>query len=107
MILRAPSATLFPYTTLFRSPESDRSGQDGANRAKHPKRVSTAGERRHPGRRSMSAATEELRRTVIVALLLGAVSGVLSAQAPGAKDSSRAVPKALAQAGEYAENLYD
>src|SRR2546426_2026768 len=32
MIRRPPRSTLFPYTTLFRSPEPDRAGPPGAAR---------------------------------------------------------------------------
>src|SRR5947208_14975470 len=43
---RPPISTLFPYTTLFRSPGAGRAGRRGGARVPGPGAV-----RRHPGRR--------------------------------------------------------
>src|SRR2546430_12887864 len=50
MIRRPPRSTLFPYTTLFRSPRPRRDGADELHRALAPGRVRVLG--RHPGARS-------------------------------------------------------
>src|SRR2546425_3075073 len=50
MIRRPPRSTLFPYTTLFRSPTPDRGGRDGIL-AELPARGVGAADPRHPGER--------------------------------------------------------
>src|SRR2546425_7528383 len=50
MIRRPPRSTLFPYTTLFRSPTPDRGGRDGIL-AELPARGVDAADPRHPGER--------------------------------------------------------
>src|SRR3712207_7435740 len=84
MIRRPPRSTLFPYTTLFRSPgrPARRGQQGGAGPARHARDRQAvrrgarggAGDRRHlrllPGRRSEEHTSELQSRQYIVCRLL-------------------------------------
>jgi hypothetical protein len=48
-----------------------------------------------------------LGRGALIAVLLGGMSATMLAQTDSAKQPKPAVPKALADAGEYGENIYD
>src|SRR2546430_5671420 len=57
MIRRPPRSTLFPYTTLFRSPDRCRRGQRGHDRARGPARLRRAGRGVADGRRADRKST--------------------------------------------------
>src|SRR5947209_16031952 len=63
MIRRPPRSTLFPYTTLFRSPDEERvAGQEQHGRPQHPSRVAH--------RRSEEHTSELQSRQYLVCRLL-------------------------------------
>src|SRR3712207_8288191 len=61
MIRRPPRSTLFPYTTLFRSPEPQPQGPPGVDRGEPPapRRRRGAGRRGDEDRRRRPARSEE------------------------------------------------
>src|SRR2546430_4447532 len=63
MIRRPPRSTLFPYTTLFRSParDEDRAEHDRAPQSEQPVRHPATGKRREVHRRGVDADRKSTR----------------------------------------------